>query len=222
MIPWLALLLLTLVGGTWIQGPGGTGVPGPGTVTNAMLANPSMTVNSSTCTLGSSCAAAALSILNSMLANPATTVNGQTCTLGSTCTVAASAGALQSGIVNRTSGNISKSTTGLTDVTGATVTFTTNGATQVLIGFTSTVAVGANGFCYLNIVVDGVVQNGTFGIEVDSTLGESHPVGLTFLTPVLSNAAHTFKMQYAADGSNACTIVAIANNAMHFHAKEVY
>lgn len=85
---------------------------------NSGLANPSTTVNGTTCTLGASCTPSAApsgtaggdlsgsypnpnvanlshvtnaSLANSGLANPSTTVNGTTCTLGASCTVAGGA-----------------------------------------------------------------------------------------------------------------------------------
>lgn len=89
-------------------------------VPNSGLVNPAVTVNGTTCTLGSTCAPGAApsgaaggdlggtfpnptvtsgahitnaSIQNSGLTNPSTTVNSQTCTLGSTCTITPSGAA---------------------------------------------------------------------------------------------------------------------------------
>ena len=101
------------------------------------------------------------------------------------------------GRVLRTAGNITTTSTSLTDVTGATVTITT-GVYPVAYGTYQQVTHSATaGQTAYNINIDGSLQLGTVGLDIqNSVAGWQENGSFSGLSAALSAGSHTIKMQW--------------------------
>lgn len=123
--------------------------------------------------------------------------------------------------VQRTSANVTTTSTSLVDLTGATVTLTT-GANPVLVGQACQSSnSGGDGFCYFNIDIDGTLQMGTTGIGLQTySATASSNSSFSFLTAALTAASHTIKMQWRVSAGTG-TVFASAATAHTFFVAEV-
>jgi hypothetical protein len=124
--------------------------------------------------------------------------------------------------VKRTAGDMTTTSTSLTDLTGATATLTT-AANPALVGQSCTATHSASdGFVTYNVVVDGTVDNGTTGITAQC-YSATALMNMSFMHPtaVLSAASHTLKMQWKTTAGTATTS-ANAGTAHTFHASEMH
>jgi hypothetical protein len=107
---------------------------------------------------------------------------------------------LQVGRVVRSSGDFTHTgDTNFTDITGASITFTT-GARRVALDFSASWYVNnATGTAGLDFVIDGTRPGGTTAgmttYNQHATASEAVPVHIHYLTDVLSAGSHTFKVQ---------------------------
>ena len=101
------------------------------------------------------------------------------------------------GRVLRTAGNITTTSTSLTDVTGATVTITT-GAFPVAYGAYQQVAHSATGGqVSFNVNIDGSMELGSVGLDIQPSNGGWQQNGsFSGLSVALSAGSHTIKMQW--------------------------
>lgn len=131
-----------------------------------------------------------------------------------------SATTYQAGTVTRTSGDVSTTSTSLTDLTGASITLTT-GARRVLLIFTAyqSVTGGATYYAWFNFDVDGSAQLGTSGIPTPT---DDSSFCMAFLTSALSAASHTFKVRWrVSDAAATATVKGDSAQPYHFLAVEL-
>jgi hypothetical protein len=125
---------------------------------------------------------------------------------GTTPAWSSAVGILQSAVAKRTAGDLTTTSTSFVDATSLTVTLTT-GARRCLVFFNGS----AGNDTYSNntafdVALDGTLQGGTYGLLLvgqSSLSGGANinvPVAITYLTPVLSAASHTIKIQWRVDG----------------------
>jgi len=123
--------------------------------------------------------------------------------------------------VVRTSGDITTTSTSLTDVTGATVTVTT-GAFPVVyscLAFGNNSTTGSN--VSLNVDLDGALQLGSDGQTLVAAVGGSHfNMSFSGQTAALSAGSHVLKMRWRV-GSNTGTIKADSYGAFVWSVFEI-
>jgi hypothetical protein len=156
-------------------------VPTAGSIVNSMLANSTLTISGTVCTLGGSCSVSsvpgAASITNTMLVNSTMTISGTICTLGSSCTVSGGG----SSFPVTTAGSASTSPMSVTGTlyTGGTATTTypyfyfDEGATQPTTFSTGGTFMGVNassGFTTGNFL-DLYVNGGNSVFQITATGG---------------------------------------------------
>ena len=134
--------------------------------------------------------------------------------------------ALASGKVNLTSGDITTTSGTFVDLTGVTVTITT-GARRCLVVFTATTKNSAiNGQNVFDIAIDGTRLGGTTGlviVTIPAANFNENP-SFSYVTDVLSAAAHTFKIQwFVSPGTTSTgTVYASATTPVALSVVELY
>ncbi len=107
------------------------------------------------------------------------------------------------GVLVLTTGDVSTSSASFVDATGITVTITT-GAHRCRVGFVGVANVtSAAAEACIDLAIDGTRQGGTLGLVHQSgpnVSGYNEDMSFTYLTAVLTAAAHTFKIQYKTSG----------------------
>jgi hypothetical protein len=173
-----------------------------GTLGNAGLTNSSMTVGSTSCTLGSTCA-------------PSTTVNGTSCVLGSTCTVTASGSGVNLSIPNdTTTGTTVNKLAKMTSVQKAIITATTDtialqiGIVTANAGTSGTATIAISGVG-VSCVFDGGTTAGDYVINSVTIAGDCHDTGSSTYPTAYGN---TVGMAVATN-SGAGTYTVNMNNA---------
>lgn len=98
----------------------------------------------------------------------------------------------------RTAGDLTTTSTTWVDATSMSVTITT-AAVRCLVFVSGSCGHTGSGSTALDIDIDGSRQGQTFGLAIVSPAGVIVPIGITYLTGVLSAASHTFKLQWRVD-----------------------
>lgn len=129
---------------------------------------------------------------------------------------------LVSDAILRTAADVTTGSTSFTDLTGASITKTTD-AHRVLLTFTcATNNSGANANCF-DFLVDGVrVSGATFGFVHIGNALSTQVVTMVFLTDVLSAGAHTFKVQWRVTAGTGTVYGATSTSTYQFAASELY
>ena len=149
-------------------------------------------------------------------------------TAASNATIAIDVGGTNADRVHRTAGDVTTtSVNALVDFTGASITKTT-AANPVLLGFTGSCqnnTAGTNGL--FNFDVDGAVvygdtQGGADGQTFDYTVAnDSYDCTFTAMSADLTAASHTFKFQWAHNGTSTSTMFCNTDRPCNFWVMEV-
>lgn len=129
----------------------------------------------------------------------------------------------ESGVSNRTAGNLTTSSTALIDVTDASITITTK-ARRIAFAFSCNTSNNtANASNFFNINIDGNLLFGTAGLGFETNAAnDQRIVTISGVTEVLTAASHTIKVQWAVDnGASTGTIFATSAQTFRFSAWEV-
>jgi hypothetical protein len=104
----------------------------------------------------------------------------------------------------RSAGDLTTTSASFVDVTSLTVTITTGAhrcrVTFVGVGYSN----GTNTSCW-DLIIDSTLQGNTLGL-VFTNAGIPVLVGFSFITPVLTSAAHTFKIQWKSNSGQTSTL----------------
>ena len=125
------------------------------------------------------------------------------------------------GRVVRTAGNITTTSTSLVDLTGASITLTTE-AFPVQVSFAGTVSIDSTGqILYLNIDVDGANELGTGGLRTTApVLNYELAMTVAHQTAALTAAPHTIKLRWSV-GGNTGTMLGNTTNPYSFSVAEI-
>lgn len=130
-----------------------------------------------------------------------TDVQGALAELDAAVDAGGGASSLASGQVKRTAGDVTTTSTSPTDLTGASITFST-GAHRALLAFSGSWFCSAANTMAIDFDVDGTrIFGGNFPNAWNiNHAGQAAPITIVAITGVLSAASHTFKVQWKTSG----------------------